>query len=82
MLDLSVNTIHAHRNRVMAKLNIHKQSRFGPLCHQGGHSQTLAGHPGLPQYSLKNCLISPLLRLYRFVRHSGKMIYVSNHYPA
>jgi DNA-binding NarL/FixJ family response regulator len=26
MLGLSVNTIHAHRNRVMAKLNIHKQA--------------------------------------------------------
>jgi DNA-binding NarL/FixJ family response regulator len=26
LLDLSVNTIHAHRNRVMAKLNIHKQT--------------------------------------------------------
>ena len=26
MLDLSVNTIHAHRNSVMAKLNIHKQA--------------------------------------------------------
>ena len=25
MLDLSVNTVHAHRNSVMAKLNIHKQ---------------------------------------------------------
>ncbi len=25
-LDLSVNTIHSHRNRVMAKLNIHKQT--------------------------------------------------------
>ena len=26
MLDLSVNTIHVHRNSVMAKLNIHKQA--------------------------------------------------------
>ena len=26
MLDLSVNTIHAHRNSVMAKLDIHKQA--------------------------------------------------------
>ncbi|MGA2748200.1 MAG: response regulator transcription factor [Verrucomicrobiota bacterium] len=26
MLDVSVNTIHAHRNQVMAKLNIHKQA--------------------------------------------------------
>jgi DNA-binding NarL/FixJ family response regulator len=26
LLDLSVNTIHAHRNRVMAKLNLHKQA--------------------------------------------------------
>lgn len=26
MLDLAVNTIHAHRNNVMAKLNIHKQA--------------------------------------------------------
>ena len=26
MLDLSVNTIHAHRNSAMAKLNIHKQA--------------------------------------------------------
>jgi DNA-binding NarL/FixJ family response regulator len=26
LLGLSVNTIHAHRNRVMAKLNLHKQS--------------------------------------------------------
>jgi DNA-binding NarL/FixJ family response regulator len=26
MLDVSVNTIHAHRNSVMAKLNIHKQA--------------------------------------------------------
>lgn len=26
MLDLSVNTVHAHRNSVMAKLNIHKQA--------------------------------------------------------
>lgn len=26
MLDLSSNTIHAHRNSVMAKLNIHKQA--------------------------------------------------------
>jgi DNA-binding NarL/FixJ family response regulator len=26
LLDLSVNTIHSHRNRVMAKLNIHKQT--------------------------------------------------------
>jgi DNA-binding NarL/FixJ family response regulator len=25
-LDVSVNTIHAHRNSVMAKLNIHKQA--------------------------------------------------------
>jgi DNA-binding NarL/FixJ family response regulator len=26
LLDLSVNTIHAHRNSVMAKLNLHKQA--------------------------------------------------------
>ena len=26
LLDLSVHTIHAHRNRVMAKLNLHKQA--------------------------------------------------------
>ena len=26
LLDVSVNTIHAHRNSVMAKLNIHKQA--------------------------------------------------------
>ena len=26
MLDLSANTIHAHRNSVMAKLNLHKQA--------------------------------------------------------
>jgi DNA-binding NarL/FixJ family response regulator len=26
MLDLSVNTIHAHRNSLMAKLDIHKQA--------------------------------------------------------
>jgi DNA-binding NarL/FixJ family response regulator len=26
MLDLSVNTVHTHRNGVMAKLNIHKQA--------------------------------------------------------
>ena len=26
LLDLSPNTIHAHRNSVMAKLNIHKQA--------------------------------------------------------
>jgi len=26
VLDLSVNTIHAHRNSVMAKLNLHKQT--------------------------------------------------------
>ena len=26
LLDLSVNTVHTHRNRVMAKLNIHKQT--------------------------------------------------------
>lgn len=26
MLDLSVNTVHAHRNQAMAKLNIHKQA--------------------------------------------------------
>ena len=26
MLDLSKNTIHAHRNSVMAKLNLHKQA--------------------------------------------------------
>jgi DNA-binding NarL/FixJ family response regulator len=26
MLDLSVNTIHARRNSVMAKLNLHKQT--------------------------------------------------------
>jgi DNA-binding CsgD family transcriptional regulator len=25
-LDLSANTIHAHRNSVMAKLNLHKQA--------------------------------------------------------
>jgi DNA-binding NarL/FixJ family response regulator len=28
MLGLSVNTVHAHRNRVMAKLNIHKQTEL------------------------------------------------------
>jgi len=26
LLDLSANTIHAHRNSVMAKLNLHKQA--------------------------------------------------------
>ncbi len=39
LLDLSVHTIHAHRNNLMAKLNLHKQSDLARYAIKSGLAQ-------------------------------------------